>query len=124
MISKVSNFVDSSELKEDIASPEVLLDSMISTNISIDARITRIEETGFVLLSPHLVTKGAVLQLRGKLVDEIMGKDAYILATVSATSVDLDNQFNAYLEFDSTQPDVPNQVRMWILKKTAPATSQ
>lgn len=124
LLAKVSNFVMSPELEMSVETAQTAPESTVPVQAGLEAKISRIEETGITLLSPHLISKGTVIQLRGELVDEIVGPGKYILATAIATSVDAGDRYSAYLEFDSAQSDVASLVRTWISKQRSSGTSQ
>lgn len=116
LVAKISGYIKTPELERAPAKALVTGSKMPATAM-VNLSINEIDELGITVSSKHLISKGTVLSLTGPFATEILGKAEHIMVTVVSNAVESEGVFKAYLEFDSAQETLSQQVRNWIATK-------
>lgn len=86
-------------------------------HLSFHLHLNQISEYGITLSSPHLISKGTLINLKSSALKEILNMDEISLM-VDETSFNTDLKlFYAFCEFDATKPEISLQARQWILRQ-------
>ncbi len=118
LISKVSRFAASGDLVENKYPSAFLPQEGEPGIMTIEMDAFEVDEFGITIKSPHVITKGSVLQISGPLIWDITGNQNTLLMTISNTWL-LPNSiqiFAAYAEFDNTNDALMTSVRKWLTK--------
>ncbi|GAB4012259.1 MAG: hypothetical protein Fur0010_07950 [Bdellovibrio sp.] len=84
--------------------------------IDFNLNMAEISEYGLTLCSPHLVTKGTSVILKGSIINEIFHFNGLSIMITETSFSSEDSLFYAYCEFDSTREELSRLARQWILK--------
>lgn len=126
LVAKLTSYVNSPELLFAEQNAVRLPEGAVPVSALLGVKLSQIDENGITVISTHFIPKGTVLTVTGPVIDEILGKTAaHILATTISNRIELkEDQFKVFLEFDSAQERITDQVRSWIVKEKKKATAQ
>ncbi len=115
---KISRYIESPEILEkefDFIRAPI---SGVPADTQIEMQIESIDEIGIKLKSRHLISKGTIVYLQGKIIEEIFETKGRQIFTVISTWVHSDNKTcGAYAEFNVDDATVGSKVREWIVKQ-------
>ena len=119
LATKISRFIQTEPILTAKANLFPVPEGGMSATLTLPFSVASVDEFGMTLRSPHLLSKGAAVQLDSPLIHEITGRAQPALVTVQSTSLDRDQQHLSYVEFDSPDEAVRASIRKWLSKKVA-----
>jgi DNA-binding NarL/FixJ family response regulator len=119
LVSKLSQFITTEQLTEELSGSLTLPKGTTSGRITIEVNVQEIDELGIKFMSPHLFPKGTVLRIKVALFSKMGLKTDQCLVVVTNTYVDAEtDSFCAYAEFDGVDPDFLQTVRQWLAQNS------
>lgn len=77
--------------------------------------VSEISEFGLTFSTPHLISKGTIINVDGEIISRIFNKES-LSFMISETSFSSEtNLFYANVEFDTSNPELSFKARQWIL---------
>ena len=121
LISKISRFAASGDIVENkYPSKQIKDEDIVPSTLSIEFFATELDEFGITIQSPHVITKGTVLQVGGLLIRDITETENALMMSITNTWLIPSSQnYGAYAEFDHTNDKLMTSVRKWLSKKVA-----
>lgn len=116
LATKLAQFVSSSEIKTSGLPYFTAPASRSAATVRVDFEVETIDEVGIQLVSPHLLVKGALVQMEGPWVEEVTGQKMMNITVVSTSANPSTKEFNAYAEFDTSKEEVIMHIRNWLSK--------
>lgn len=123
LTAKLLQFIKTTELDfSQTGSTSILPLAALDTTIEIGLKLCLIEEDGVTLVSQHLILKGTLVSLAGAIIEEISGRQAALSVSVVSSELSPENDnYLVYLEFDTTDKELLQNVRGWLSKRWTPS---
>ncbi len=118
LATKLLPHISSPEILSATLSQQLVPEKKRTAEVSFQLRLLGIDEFGITFMAPHLLSKGAAIQLASPLIGEFSLRGNVVLLRITTTWALPDGKgYGGYAEFDISDDGLISRVRRWLAKR-------